>query len=250
VAQKQELFLQHVGDPFNPILNLGHIFATYRKMAESAGLKNPEQYFPEFNDQQLMQAGQVMKQGKKSPEQQKAEADMMMTNAKTQSEERIAALKMQGDQQIEILKLRGEQQRDANKAELDRRAMEQRFEREAVQAQADIETNNRKVAADIMLAERKFELDRELALINAGLKQQEHEFKMTENTAASVRDQQSHEMKLAANGSGRSEQSNERVYAGLTEAMTQLAQAINAETEIVKDPKTGSLRARKVNGKR
>jgi hypothetical protein len=46
---------------------------------------------------------------------------------------------------------------------------------EQVQAQADVETNDRKTAADIALAEKKFELDRELKLLEFQLKAQEHQ---------------------------------------------------------------------------
>ncbi len=60
------------------------------------------------------------------------------------------------------------------KAQLDQRADERKAQIESVQAQADIATQDRKTQAEIAMAERKFELERELALI-------EHQAKMAEN---------------------------------------------------------------------
>jgi hypothetical protein len=53
--------------------------------------------------------------------------------------------------------------------------MNRHAEIEKLQAQADIATQNRKVEAEIVLAERKFELERELKLLDASIKRDQHE---------------------------------------------------------------------------
>jgi len=68
----------------------------------------------------------------------------------------------------EMMKLQAEQQ-------LKQQEFQQNAEREKIQAQADIATNDRKIAADISLAQQKFEFDKELKLIDAGLRQREFE---------------------------------------------------------------------------
>ena len=52
---------------------------------------------------------------------------------------------------------------------------------EKLQAQADIETQGRKVQSEIALAERKFELERELKIMEAGFKREAHQQSMAQN---------------------------------------------------------------------
>ena len=200
VAQKQELVIQHVGDPFNPLLNIGHLFDTYRKMAESAGLKNPEIHFPELDDQQLMQLGQLMKQGKTSPEQQKAQAQMQIEQMKIQAQGQIEGAKLQGEQALANLKMQSDQQRDANKGQLDLQQLQAKAEIERLQAQADIETNNRKVAAEMQLKQQEFELKREIALLEFQLKEREHQTKLVTMRMQAVNDRAKHEMEMEGDG--------------------------------------------------
>ena len=61
VATKQEQVVLRLG-PSNPLLGLDKLFVTYRKMAEAAGLRNAEAYFPEIDPQQLAQFAQSMQQ--------------------------------------------------------------------------------------------------------------------------------------------------------------------------------------------
>ncbi len=61
------------------------------------------------------------------------------------------------------------------KSQLDKQAMNHKAQIETIQANADIATNERKLTAEIARDERKFQLEKELALFEAGLKQQEHQ---------------------------------------------------------------------------
>lgn len=180
VAQKQELAIQASGNPYNPVLNIGHLFGTYRKMAEAAMLKNPEQYFPEITQEQVQQIGQQAAQSQPpSPEAQKAQAQMQIEQMKLQANMQLAQAQMQADAQ-----------RDALKAQADQQAMAQKAEIEKIQAQADIATNERKVQAEIVLNERKFALERELKIA-------EHQMKMQEMQAQQVQREREAEIRFA-----------------------------------------------------
>ncbi len=52
---------------------------------------------------------------------------------------------------------------------------------EKLQAQADIDTQRQKVQSEIALAERKFELERELKIMDAGFKREAHQQSMAQN---------------------------------------------------------------------
>jgi hypothetical protein len=82
IAQKQELAIQGLQTPFNPICNVSHLFNTYRKMGETAGLKSPEQFFPEITQEQVMQMAQKQSEQQQTqpppPEVMKIQADMQL----------------------------------------------------------------------------------------------------------------------------------------------------------------------------
>lgn len=68
--------------------------------------------------------------------------------------------------------------------------LQAKAEIEKVQAQADIETQNRKTQAEIALADRKFELEKELKLLDAALKARDHQMTADQQT-------QTHQFKMS-----------------------------------------------------
>lgn len=183
VAMKQELAIQGLMDPFNPILNVGHLFDTYRRMAEAAGLKSPEVYFPEISQEQVQQIAQQKAQNPPpNPEAQKAQAQMQ-----------IEQMKLQSTMQLKQAEMQAKAQQDQMKAQLDQQALVQKAEIEKIQAQADIATNDRKVEADIMLAREKFALEAEL-------KRAEHAMKMQEMQVTQQQKQAEFQMKAQETG--------------------------------------------------
>jgi hypothetical protein len=185
VAMKQEMGIQAMGDPFNPILNVGHVLNTYRKMAEASQLKNVDQYFPEITQEQVAQIAQQRAQNPPpNPEAMKAQAQMQIEQMKIQANQQMEQMKAQIQAEMNQQQIAAEQQRDAQKAQADMMAMRGKAEIEGVQAQADIASNNKKIEADIILAEKKFQLERELAILNAQLemklKQQDAAIKLTQ----------------------------------------------------------------------
>lgn len=119
------------------------INATATKLAESAGIKNPEEYFLDIKPEKLEQMKQQAAQPKPDPAVQ------------------VAQIKAQTDQQGIQMKAGLEQQADQRKAEI-----------EQVQAQADIVTEERKLQGEMQLAQQKFELERELKLMDFQLKRE------------------------------------------------------------------------------
>jgi hypothetical protein len=170
IAAKQELVIQTMG-PTNPACNVGHVFETYRKMTEAAGLKNPEQFFPEITQEQVQQFAAQQAQ------QPHPEA------AKAQAQKEIEQMKLQANMQLEQARMQADGQRDAQKFQMDQGMMQQKAEIEKIQAQADIATQDKKTEAEIMLAREKFQLE-------ATLRQQEHQMRMAELQAESARKEQ------------------------------------------------------------
>jgi hypothetical protein len=112
------------------------------KLAESAGIKNPDQFYLDIKPEMLEQMKQEAA-NRPDPEMQKEQV-----KAQTQ------------------LQL-GQQQ-----AALDAQADERKAQIEAVQMQADIEAQNRKTEAEMIQAQQKFEMDKELAILEFQLQRE------------------------------------------------------------------------------
>lgn len=120
---------------------------TAMKLAESAGIKNPEQFYLDIKPEMLAQMKQEAA-NRPDPEMQKEQL-------KAQTQLRL-----------------GQQQ-----AALDAQADQRKAQIETVQMQADIEAQNRKSQAEMLQAEQKFAFDKEMALLEFQL---QRELKMAE----------------------------------------------------------------------
>jgi hypothetical protein len=117
------------------------------KLAESAGIKNPDQFYLDIKPEMVEQMKQEAA-NRPDPEMQKEQV-----KAQTQ------------------LQL-GQQQ-----AQLDAQADQRKAQIEAVQMQADIEAQNQKTQVEMVQAQQKFEMDKELAILEFQL---QRELKMAE----------------------------------------------------------------------
>lgn len=144
---------------------LPKVNTTAIKLAESAGIRNPEQYYLDIKPEKLEQ----MKQEAANRPDPVAQAEQ----AKAQTQLAIA----QQDAQLQA-------QADQRKAEI-----------ESVQAQADIATQDRKNQNEAQLKQLDFQLKREMAMIQAQLdrekfereearKEREFELRMTQQAEA------------------------------------------------------------------
>lgn len=119
------------------------IVATATKLAESAGIKQPDQFFPDMKPEMIAQMQQQAANPPPSPE----------------------MMKIQADQQSKQAELQFRQQELAANAQIEQRSDERKAQIEAVQMQADIEAQDRKTQAEMAKDQREFELKKELALL-------------------------------------------------------------------------------------
>jgi hypothetical protein len=129
------------------------------KLAESAGIKNPDQFYLDLKPEMV--------------EQMKQEA----------------ANRPDPEMQKEQVKAQTQLQLGAQNAELARQADERKAQIEAVQMQADIEAQDRKTQAEMAKDEREYQLKERLALLEFNL---ERELKLAEE----ARKEREHQQRL------------------------------------------------------
>lgn len=167
------------------------INTTAIKLAESAGIRNPEQFFLQIKPEQL--------------EQMKQQAAQPPADPKIELEK----LKLQQDAQVKQADMQMRGQELQAKAAMDQQADERKAQIESVQAQADIATQDRKMQAEMAMAERKFqleadlayrqfELERELKMIDAQIKREAHQQQMQSSAFKAAQAQEAHDQKMAA----------------------------------------------------
>jgi hypothetical protein len=160
------------------------------KLAESAGIKNPDQFYLDIKPEQLEQ---------------------MKQEAANRPDPEMAKEQVKAQTQLQIAQ---------QQAALDQQADERKAQIESVQAQADIETQNRKTQAEMVqsqqdfefkkqLAILEFELQRELKMAELQMKQRMHEQQMAQQAEQhrqqmeagvfkTMQGQQAHEQKMEA----------------------------------------------------
>jgi hypothetical protein len=145
---------------------------TATKLAESAGIKNPDQFYLDIKPEQLAEMQQEAA-NRPDPEMQKEQ--------------------MKAQTQIELGK---------QKAGLDAAADERKAQIEAVQMQADIEANRMKIDGDITLAREKAEIEARLAVLQFQMdnarEEREHQYKMAQLDAKTAADREKHDQQMEA----------------------------------------------------
>jgi len=126
---------------------LPKINTTAMKLAESAGIKNPDQFYLDIKPEQLEQ---------------------MKQEAQSRPDPVMQAEQMKAQTQLQIAQ---------QQSQLDQMADERKAQIEGVQMQADIEAQNQKTSAEMIQAQQKFEFDKELAIMEF---QMQRELKMAE----------------------------------------------------------------------
>jgi hypothetical protein len=171
---------------------------TATKLAESAGIKNPDQFYLDIKPEMLEQMKQQAANPPPSPEMMKIQAD---------KENKQADLQFKG-QELQI------------NAQIAQQADERKAQIEGVQMQADIEAQDRKTNAEMVQSEREFQLKKELALLEFELQRQleteklnmqremhqqtmaqsaeQHRQSMEAGAFKAMQGQQAHEQKMAS----------------------------------------------------
>jgi hypothetical protein len=175
---------------------------TATKLAESAGIKNPDQFYLDIKPEMLAQMKQQAAQPKPDP----------------------AMLKIQADTQIKQMELQQRDKELAVNAQIGQQADERKAQIESVQAQADMATQDRKNANEAALKQQDFELKKQLALLEFELQRsleteklnmqremhqqamaqsaEQHRQMMEAGAFKAMQGQQAHEQKMQASTSG------------------------------------------------
>jgi hypothetical protein len=160
VKMSQEQILMNMG-PSNPLVSLDQYANTLTKLAETAGIKNPEMFFNRLSKEDVA-AFQQQQQQQPNPEAQKAQAEMQ----KAQMEMQMKAQEAQINAQIKEKEI-------AQKTAMQRAESEQRLQLERERMAADIQNMRDKYQLEGELARQKaaqeFELKREEMAIEAEL---------------------------------------------------------------------------------
>jgi hypothetical protein len=179
---------------------------TATKLAESAGIKNPDQFYLDLKPEQIEQMKQQAANPPPSPE----------------------MMKIQADQQMKQMDLQQRGQELQMQAQIDQQADERKAQIESVQAQADIETQNRKTQAEMIQSQQDFEFKKELAVLEF---QMERELKMAELEMK----REMHQQTLAQNA----EQHRQQMEAGVFKA-AQGQQAHEQKLETMREKPQGN----------
>lgn len=175
------------------------------KLAESAGIKNPDQFYLDIKPDVLEEMKKQAANPPPPPEVMKIQADQQSKQAELQQRDRELMVNAQIAQQA-----------DERKAQI-----------ESVQMQADIEAQNRKTQAEMIQSEREFELKRELAIL---------EFQLQERleTRKLEMQQEAHQQQMAQ----QAEQHRQSMEAGVFK-VTQSQQAHEQKMEAAKAAPSG-----------
>lgn len=158
---------------------------TATKLAESAGIKNPDQFYLDLKPEQIEEMKAQAANPPPSPEMMKIQADQ---------QNKQAELQMRGQELMANAQIA--QQADERKAQI-----------EAVQAEADMATEREKLQGEMMLAQQKFEFERELKLMEFQLKREmqsaelemkreQHRQQMEAGVFKTMQSQEAHEQKM------------------------------------------------------
>lgn len=154
IMAKMEMAMQGIGDPLNPVLNIGHWLEAGRKLAESAGLKNPEQFFPDISQEQIQQIAQQKGQ-QPDPKAQEAMAKVQIEQQKAQADAQLAQQRAQADIMVSReqgqLKIQLAREEAAAKLELERMAAMERTElmRQEAQVKAQLRREEMMLEAEL-----------------------------------------------------------------------------------------------------
>lgn len=139
--------------PQMQLVEPSNIYNSLKKVVELGGLKSVEPYFtdPKAIDPKT---GQPKQPPPPAPDPKMVE--------------------VQANIQIEQAKLQASAQQAERDGQIKQAEMQGKMALEKLQAEADIATQNRKTQAELVLAERRFELERELKLLDASIKKEQH----------------------------------------------------------------------------
>lgn len=134
------------------------IIQTMEKMAESAGIRNPEDFYPDYTEEKVTQLKQLAAQQASQPD-PKVQAEM----AKAQAAQQLQQAKAQADIQTDRMKLSAEAQQSQMEFQLKREQLAAEMDLKREQLNAELQLKREQMMAELSLR-------RELGLANAAVK--------------------------------------------------------------------------------
>jgi len=147
--------LQESGFPDKALEMLPYILTTLKKQAESAGIKNPEIFYPDVSEDDIQAGKQRIQQQAQQPdpkiqlEQAKAQSDMQIQTAKMQSDQQANAAKMQSDMLMQQAKLEQDAANAAQEHQLKREQMAAELQLKQSQLVAEMQLKRELAYADM-----------------------------------------------------------------------------------------------------
>jgi hypothetical protein len=130
---------------------IGKIRKTSVEMAESSGLKNPDDYYPPISDEEIQAIEQEMVQASQQPD-PKIAADQ----AKAASDAQIAQMKAQNDMQSAQAKLVSDAQIAGQKLQLETQKAEAEAVTKHQQLQAELHLKQQQLVAELQMKQQQF----------------------------------------------------------------------------------------------
>ncbi len=148
---------------------LPKILQTMVKMAEAAGIRNPEDFYPEYTEEKVAQLKQLAAQKAQQPDPKVA-----MEMAKAKSDQEIAAGKAQSEAQIKQAQMQAEVVQEQRRQELEAQRMQMDYQLKREQITAEMSLKREQLNAELMLKREQMiaelALKRELGVMGAAAK--------------------------------------------------------------------------------
>lgn len=148
---------------------LPKILATMVKMAEAAGIRNPEDFYPEYTEEKVAALKALAAEKAKQPDPKVA-----MEMAKAKGDQEIAAGKAQADAQMAQAKMQAEVIQEQRRQELETQRMQMDYQLKREQIAAEMGLKREQLNAELMLKREQMiaelQLKKELGVLGAAAK--------------------------------------------------------------------------------
>jgi len=225
---------------------LPKIIRTMQKIAESAGLRNADEYYPDDVEELVERLKQVAAQAAEQPN-----PEVMKEQAKAQAQIQIEQARIQAEGQLEQLRLQAGAQAERMKAEGN-------AVKERAQLEADLQTKEADRQNALMIEQQRqaFERDKFMAELQFKMWEAQQKFALERDKLNTVDVEEEQEGPPGPDGKPKKTKSKVRVVDNsaavmqgigkLGEAIAQMSASLTAPTEIVRDQNGRAVGTRKV----
>jgi hypothetical protein len=145
---------------------LPKIVRTMEKMAESAGIRNPEDFYPEYTQEKVAQLKQMAKQRASQPD-----PAIELEKVKAETAKEIEAFKVQASMQTEQAQLQAQSQKEQMQ-------MQREILKERAQMEADVQVKTAEMQKDMQLEAQRINFEREKLAFEASEKDKDRRLQL------------------------------------------------------------------------